>query len=140
VAFDFMQPTLMVFHRPLALFLAWNDETGEIMYMNSDKLDWAWRPLEFVGMTIIETCDNPGDAATTMSALVTRIEGGAFVVIGRVSGGVGRDIRRWNGTEWDDPLEEPPNGGENSFERWRDRCVALGGLSQSEIAQLIESL
>jgi hypothetical protein len=140
MAFRWDRPALMIFHPELSLFLSWNDETGQIMYMNSDKLEWAWSPIEFVGTTAVGTAVDAATAGSMLVALMARIEAGEVVVLDRSDSVPERDIRRWVGPEWSDPLENQRAEGIASYEAWRQRCLALGSLSQVEVLDLVASL
>jgi hypothetical protein len=140
MAFQWDQPVLMVHHRELSLFLAWNDETGQIMRMNSDKLEWAWDPVELVGTTVVGTYKGADTAGPALVDFMNRIERGDVVVHGRSDGTAERDIRRWTGTTWDDPLESSLPHSLASYEQWRRRCAALGELTQAEILTVVDGL
>ena len=73
------------------------------MYMNSDKLEWAWSPIEFVGTTVLGTAVDAATASSMLVTLMARIEKGEVVVLDRSDGAPERDIRRWVGPEWSDP-------------------------------------
>ena len=140
MAFHWTQPTLMVLHREIGLFLAWNDETGEIMEMNSDKLEWFWNPVEIVGSTEVGTFDTAAQAATAMWSLMPLIEQGAVVVTGRRDGAAERSVVRWTGETWVDPLETAEVDVTTGLSRWQERCRALGQLSHDEILRLVIDL
>jgi hypothetical protein len=140
MAFRWDSPALMIFHPGLSLFLSWNDETGQIMYMNSDKLEWAWSPIEFVGTTVLGTAVDAATAGPMLVTLMARIENGEVVVLDRSDATPERDIRRWVGPEWSDPLEKEHPEGVTAYEGWRQRCLALGSLSQVEVIDLVASL
>jgi hypothetical protein len=140
MAFRWDRPALMIFHPELSLFLSWNDETGQIMYMNSDKLEWAWSPIEFVGTTVVGTAVDAATAGSMLVALMARIEAGEVVVLDRSDSVSERDIRRWVGPEWSDPLEKERGEGIATYEAWRQRCLALGSLSQVEVLDVVATL
>jgi hypothetical protein len=140
MAFRWDRPALMIFHPELSLFLSWNDETGGIMYMNSDKLEWAWSPIEFVGTTVVGTAADAGTAGSMLVTLMGRIETGEVVVLDRTDETPERDIRRWVGPEWCDPLEKERIEGPAAYKAWRQRCLALGSLSQAEVLDLVATI
>jgi hypothetical protein len=131
----------MIFHPELSLFLSWNDETGQIMYMNSDKLEWAWSPVELVGTTVVGTAVDAAAAGPMLVTLMARIEKGEVVVVlDRSDATPERNIRRWVGPEWSDPFENEGPEGVTAYEAWRQRCLALGSLSQAEVLDLVSTL
>ena len=131
--------TLAVHHGPMALFLAWDDDSGDLWYMNSEKLEWFWSRLEFVGTQRVATCATPGAAADAMWTHVAQIEAGAVAVTAdRVSGE--RDFRRWTGETWDDPLEAGDGDPSADYQRWQHRRRALASLSIEEVAALVASI
>jgi hypothetical protein len=140
MAFRWDRPALMIFHPELSLFLSWNDETGQIMYMNSDKLEWAWSPIELVGSTVVGTAVDAATAGSMLVTLMARIEKGEVVVLDRTDTTPEREIRRWVGPEWSDPLEKERVEGLAAYEAWRQRCLALGSLSQAEVLDLVATL
>jgi hypothetical protein len=130
----------MVLQSEISLFLAWNDDTGEIMEMNSDKLEWFWNPVEIVGETVIGTYGTAAEAATAMWSIMPRIEQGALVVIGRRDGTAERSLTRWTGETWVDPLEPADTDVTTKYGRWQERCRALGQLTQDEVVRLVAGL
>jgi hypothetical protein len=137
--FRWEHPALIVSHRDLSLFLAWNDDTHEIMYMNSDRFEWAWGVLEFVGTTVVGTFESAGEAATAMMALVTRIEAGEVIVSGGLISKGERWVIRWDGTTWANPLYPLEERGLSVTELMH-RCQTLGRKTQAEVIQLIAAI
>ena len=142
VKFAWASPTLNVHHGDMALFLAWNDDTGEILFMSSDELEWAWSTLEYVGTVPVGNYPIPGDAATALWDFAARLEAGDLAVTRSSTPDdvIVRDMRQWTGTTWDDPLDPSAGEGPGYFERWQGRRLALGSLSDTEIADLVASL
>lgn len=113
---------------------------GKIMYMNSDKLEWAWSPIEFVGTTVLGTAVDAATAGSMLVTLMARIEKSEVVVLDRSDGAPERDIRRWVGPEWSDPWRRSVPKVLLPYEAWRQRCLALGSLSQVEVLDLVATL
>jgi hypothetical protein len=134
-------PTLTIHHGSMALFLAWNDDTGEVLFMNSDKLEWFWSTLEFVGTANVGTYSTPGEAGQALWFFAHELERGVLGVTRSTHDGPNtRDLHRWTGETWDDPMDEATQDSRSSFDRWQQRRAALGSLSAGEVAELIRTL